>query len=43
MMNFDVFFIKKKGYKMIIQNEYGKISSMILMMKVGGHYATGRY
>ena len=25
---------------MIIQNEYGKINSMILMMKVGGHYAT---
>ena len=43
MMNFDVFLYKKKGYKMIIQNEYDKINSMILMMKVGGHYATRRY
>lgn len=43
MINFDVFLYKKKGYKMIIQNEYGKINSMILMMKVGGHYATRRY
>ena len=41
MMNFDVLY--KKGYKMIIQNEYGKINCMILMMKVGGHYATRRY